>query len=116
MTTAAAPPAAPTTGAEQSLERRSWGDVIFRTAVTVAAAAVPVLLAFLVYELGLGSRLAIGRLGLGFATTRTWDPVAEQVGAMPLIVSTLLSSLLALVIAVPLSLGVSVYLTDVAPL
>jgi len=116
MTTAAAPPAAPTTGAEQSLERRSWGDVIFRTAVTVAAAAVPVLLAFLVYELWLGSRLAIGRFGLGFATTSTWDPVAEQFGAMPLIFGTLLSSLLALVIAVPLSLGVAVYLTEFAPL
>ena len=116
MTTAATPTADPPDGAEQSLERRSWGDVIFRTAVTTAAVAVPVLLAFLVYELWIGSRLAISRFGLGFATTSTWDPVAEQFGAMPLIFGTLLSSLLALLIAVPLSLGVAVYLTEFAPI
>jgi phosphate transport system permease protein len=116
MTSAVVPPAAPSSGAEQSLERRSWGDVIFRTLVTAAAVAVPVLLAFLVYELWIGSRLAIGRFGIGFAATSTWDPVAEQFGAMPLIFGTLLSSLLALLIAVPLSLGVAVYLTEFAPL
>jgi phosphate transport system permease protein len=112
MTSAVVPPAAPSSGAEQSLERRSWGDVIFRTLVTAAAVAVPVLLAFLVYELWIGSRLAIGRFGIGFAATSTWDPVAEQFGAMPLIFGTLLSSFLALLIAVPLSLGVAVYLTE----
>jgi phosphate transport system permease protein len=82
----------------------------------MAAVAIPVLLAFLVYELYTGSRLAIGRYGLGFITSSTWDPVAEVFGAWPLIVGTLLSSALALVIAVPLSLGVAIFLTDFAPL
>ena len=48
-------------------------------------------------------------------TTSRWDPVAEEFGAFPLIFGTLASSLLALVIAVPLSLGVAIYLTEFAP-
>ncbi len=44
-----------------------------------------------------------------------WDPVAEQFGALPLIFGTVLSSFLALLIAVPLSLGVAIYLTEFAP-
>ena len=62
-----------------------------------------------------GARLAIGKFGFGFVTTSTWDPVAEQFGAFPLIFGTLVSSLVALVIAVPLSLGVAIYLTEFAP-
>src|SRR5690606_8365843 len=63
----------------------------------------------------IGAELAIHRYGLGFVTGTTWDPVAEEFGAAPLIFGTLLSSLLALVIAVPLSLGVAIYLTEFAP-
>jgi phosphate transport system permease protein len=70
---------------------------------------------FLVIELYTGAHLAIHRYGLGFLTGSTWDPVAEEFGAFPLIVGTLLSSLLALLIAVPLSLGVAIYLTEFAP-
>ncbi|MDX2119729.1 MAG: phosphate ABC transporter permease subunit PstC [Gemmatimonadota bacterium] len=88
---------------------------MFRGVLTVAALAVPVLMAFLVYELYLGAELAIHRYGLGFVTGNVWDPVAEEFGAGPLIFGTLLSSLLALVIAVPLSLGVAIYLTEFAP-
>src|SRR5205814_9306660 len=49
-------------------------------------------------------------------TTSTWDPVAEQFGALPFIYGTLVSSLIALLIAVPLSIATSVYLTELAPL
>jgi phosphate transport system permease protein len=98
-----------------SLERANYGDRIFKLLLTVAALAVPVLLGFLVYELWSGADLAIQRFGLDFVTTSVWDPVAEQFGALPLIFGTLLSSLIALIIAVPLSLGVAVYLTEFAP-
>jgi len=98
-----------------SLEGRSFGDLAFRGVLTAAALAIPILLGFLVYELWAGSRLAIERYGLGFVTGRTWDPVAEVFGALPLIVGTLLTSFLALLLAVPLSLGVSIYLTEFAP-
>jgi phosphate transport system permease protein len=97
------------------LERTDYGDLIFKGVLTVAAVAVPILLAFLVYELWSGAALAIERYGFGFVTTSTWDPVAEEFGAFPLIFGTLASSLLALVIAVPLSLGVAIYLTEFAP-
>ena len=101
--------------APASLERADYGDVIFKGVLTVAAIAVPVLLAFLVYELWDGAALAIQRYGFGFVTSSTWDPVAEEFGAFPLIFGTLASSLLALLIAVPLSLGVAIYLTEFAP-
>jgi phosphate transport system permease protein len=98
-----------------SLQRANYGDRVFKLVLTIAAVAVPVLLGFLVYELWSGADLAIRRFGLDFVTTSVWDPVAEQFGALPLIFGTLLSSLIALLIAVPLSLGVAIYLTEFAP-
>ena len=83
--------------------------------LTVAALAVPALLGFLVWELYVGSQLAIERFGAGFVTSSQWDPVNEQFGAAPLIFGTLLSSAIALLIAVPLSLGVAIYITEFAP-
>ena len=56
-----------------------------------------------------------GQFGFNFITDSIWDPVAEKFGAFPLIFGTLLSSFLALLIAVPLSLGVAVYITEFAP-
>jgi len=99
-----------------ALEVKSYGDRIFKGLLTVAAVGLPVLLGFLVLELFLGSQEAIDRFGFGFVTSSTWDPVAEEFGAWPLIFGTLLSSALALMIAVPLSLGVAIYLTEFAPL
>src|SRR5512143_234645 len=105
-----APAAAP-----PSLERSAYSDQLFKGLLTVAAAAIPILLGFLVYELWGGARLAMGKFGFDFVTSSTWDPVAEQFGAFPLIFGTLVSSIIALVIAVPLSLGVAIYLTEFAP-
>ena len=97
------------------LQGAATGDRIFRIVLTAAALAIPVLLGFLVYELWIGSRLAVKTFGVSFLTTSTWDPVAEKFGALPLILGTLLSSLIALLIAVPLSLGVAIFLTEFAP-
>ena len=98
-----------------SLERANYGDRAFKLLLTLAAVTIPTLLAFIVYELWTGSSLAIARFGLDFVTSSTWDPVAEEFGALPLLFGTLLSSLIALLIAVPLSLGVAIYLTEFAP-
>jgi phosphate transport system permease protein len=98
-----------------SLERINYGDRAFKLLLTLAALTIPILLGFLVYELFTGAKLAIDRFGFGFVTSSTWDPVAEEFGAFPLMFGTLLSSLVALVIAVPLSLGVAIYLTEFAP-
>ena len=98
-----------------SLQGRSYGDRVFRLTLAGAALLLPILLVFLVVELWTGSRMAIAKFGLSFVTTSVWDPVAEQFGAFPLIFGTIVSSLVALAIAVPLSLGVAVYLVEFAP-
>jgi phosphate transport system permease protein len=98
-----------------SLRGAAYGDRVFNLVLIFAAALIPILLGFLVYELWTGSRLAIQKFGLDFVATSVWDPVAGQFGAFPLIFGTLLSSLIALAIAVPLSLGVAIYLTEFAP-
>ena len=98
-----------------TLFRRSHGDRVFRSILTVAAVILPVVLALLIWQLWDEAHMAIGRFGIGFITTSTWDPVAERFGALPLIFGTMVSSAIALVIAVPLSLGVAIYLTEFAP-
>ena len=108
-------PESPARDATPSLERSSYGDRVFKLLLTLGALTVPVLLGFLVFQLWSGARLAIGKFGLGFISSSVWDPVLEQFGAFPLIFGTLISSLIALAIAVPLSLGVAIYLTEFAP-
>jgi phosphate transport system permease protein len=98
-----------------SLEQANYGDRAFKLLLTLAALTIPILLGFMVYELWSGASLAIDKFGFDFVTSSTWDPVAEQFGALPLVFGTLLSSLIALLIAVPLSLGVAIYLTEFAP-
>ena len=114
-TRAEAPPPPRSAAGPPPLERTSHGDRVFKLILTLGAAAIPVLLAFLVVELWTGARLAVSKFGLGFVTSSVWDPVAEQFGAFPLIFGTLISSVIALLIAVPLSLGVAIYLTEFAP-
>jgi phosphate transport system permease protein len=99
----------------RSLKGTSHGDAVFKGLLTLGALTVPVLLALLVLEVFSGARLAMAKFGLGFITSSTWDPVAERFGALPLIFGTLVSSLVALALAVPLSLGVAIYLTEFAP-
>jgi phosphate transport system permease protein len=119
MTTATPPVHASPRGGRSkiplSLRGAAYGDRVFNLVLICAAALIPILLGFLVYELWTGSRLAIQKFGLDFVATSVWDPVAGQFGAFPLIFGTLLSSLIALAIAVPLSLGVAIYLTEFAP-
>src|ERR1044071_7541772 len=91
------------------------GDVAFRAVLRIATLAIPVLLGFLVWELVKGSELAIDKFGFHFFATSTWDPVAAKFGALPLVFGTLLSSFLALLFAVPLSLGVAIFLPEFAP-
>ncbi len=112
-------PVQPSTGSTQivpeSLKRSGHADRLFRLLLTVAALGIPILMVMLAWQLIHGAWPAIERFGIGFAFSSVWDPVAERFGAAPLIFGTLLSSALALLIAVPLSLGVSIYLTEFAP-
>jgi len=67
------------------------------------------------YEMYQGSKLSIEKFGWGFLTSSTWDPVQEIFGALPIIYGTIVSSLLALIITLPLSLGVAIFLAESAP-
>ena len=67
------------------------------------------------YEMVRGSELSLKQFGWKFLTTSKWDPVAEEYGALPFIFGTLVSSLLALLIALPLSIGVAIFLSELAP-
>src|SRR5213082_1634392 len=92
------------------------GDKAFEWLTLAMALAVVVLVILIGWQLWQGSSLAIKKFGFHFLTTSTWDPVAEQFGALPFIYGTLVSSLIALLIAVPLSIATAAYLTELAPL
>ncbi len=75
-----------------------------------------ILIVLIGWELWRGSELARHKFGLGFLSSSQWNPVEENFGALPFIFGTLVSSLIALIIAVPLSIGTAIYLTEMAPL
>lgn len=91
-------------------------DKMFEWLSLFMALAVVVLLFLVGWQLARGSELSILRFGFHFLTTSTWDPVAEQFGALPFIYGTIVSSLIALIIAVPLSIATAIFLTELAPL
>jgi phosphate transport system permease protein len=93
-----------------------FGDRAFEWLTMAMAAAVVVLVVLVGWQLWRDSDLAIHKFGWGFLTSTTWDPVAEEFGAAPFIYGTIVSSLIALVIAVPLSIATAVFLTELAPL
>src|SRR5437868_3118120 len=92
------------------------GDRVFKWLTLVMALAVVALVFLVGWQLARGSSLAIKKFGFHFLTTSTWDPVAEQFGALPFIYGTAVSSLIALIIAVPLSIATALFLTELAPL
>ena len=91
------------------------GDGVFRMVTAVFAAAVLLTLLAMTYELAVASEDAIERFGLQFLVGRNWDPVQEIYGALPFIFGTVVSSLVALVIAVPIALGIAIFLAELAP-
>ena len=102
-------------GRWKALRTVSRGDVVYRAVLTGLALLLPLLLLTLAAELVTNAWPAIRRFGFGFFATSVWDPVAGRFGALPLIFGTLYSSLVAMAIAVPLALGVAIFLTEFAP-
>lgn len=90
-------------------------DLGFKKATTVVALSVVALVCLLVYSMAARAMPAIQKFGWRFLFTNTWDPVKEVFGALPFIYGTIVSSVLALLIAVPVSLGIAVYLSELAP-
>src|SRR5919206_4198146 len=83
-------------------------DRIFQTAIYVCGASLLVLVTLIVYELVAKSQLSWHAFGWHFFFRSEWDPVNEQFGALPFIFGTVVSSILALILAVPLAIGVAV--------
>ena len=93
---------------------RFSADGVYRAALGGAAALVFAIVGLIVFETARGAGLSIQKFGLGFLTSTAWDPVTEKFGALPYIYGTLVSSALALLLAVPLGVGTAVYLAEVA--
>ena len=94
---------------------RSIGDTIYVVVVTGFALCVPVLLLLVLLEVAVAGWPALREFGFGFLTSSNWDPVNHQFGAAPAIFGTFVTSLVALVIATPLAIGVAVFLSEYAP-
>jgi len=76
---------------------------------------LPVLFLFMVHRIATSAWPAIQAFGWGFITSQEWNPVLRDFGALPFIFGTIVSSFLALLIAVPLSVGLAIFLTELAP-
>lgn len=91
------------------------GDRVFKSVVTALACGILLLVGLIVFKMIDSSMQSIQKFGFGFLTGTTWDPVFQKFGALPFIYGTLVSSLLALAIGGPISIGAAIYLSELAP-
>lgn len=90
-------------------------DRVFQFAVTACAVSILGIVGLVLFELVSQSQLSIREFGWKFFTSQSWDPVMGEFGALPFIYGTLVSSFLALLIAVPLGVGVAIFMTEMCP-
>ncbi|MBV8858981.1 MAG: phosphate ABC transporter permease subunit PstC [Acidobacteria bacterium] len=120
-------PASPSPASEYGARARAWdwrralaptgnvGDAVFRAALFGCALLLLLIVVAMFVEIGSNARLSISRFGLPFLAGREWNPVRGEFGALPFVYGTVVSSLLALALAVPVSLGIAVFLVEQAP-
>jgi phosphate transport system permease protein len=96
--------------------RRQFGDAIFAAFARAAGVLVLLLLGGLIVSLFIGGLPAFRKFGLPFLWDTDWDPVQQVFGAAVPIYGTVITSVLALVLAVPLAFGIAFYLTELAPM
>src|SRR5918999_5828882 len=119
-------PKLPTPADEFGARARSWnwrralsptgsmGDAVFRGLLFLSALVVLLVVASMIVAMYSNSRLSINEFGWGFLTGQEWNPVKSEFGALPFIYGTVMSSVIALLISVPLSLGVAIFLVEQA--
>jgi phosphate transport system permease protein len=97
--------------------KRRKGDKIFKIIAIVAASYTLFLLALVVFSVGNGSSKIFSVEGFGFFTGTDWNSVEgrESYGALPYIIGTLISSALAMIIGVPVSLGIAIFISEISP-
>lgn len=105
-------PAAPS---RSFLSKFRDGDEIARLVTFLFAMTVVLITVLLVYQLWVNSALPRHKFGLHFFTTEVWDPIADEYGALPFIYGTLVTSAVALLLAVPLGIGAAIFLAELAP-
>src|SRR5215213_4793596 len=98
-----------------AIEGTVVADRIYRTAILGFALCVPILLLLIFLEVGAAGWPALRQFGVSFLTSSVWDPVAGEFGAAPAIAGTIITSIIALVIATPLALGGAIFLSDFSP-
>ena len=99
----------------RGISRQRLQDAAFRATTRLFAVGVLVLLGGIVVALAAGSVPAVQKFGLSFLTSDAWNPVTEKFGALPAIYGTLVTSFIAMIIGIPLALGVAVFLTELCP-
>jgi phosphate transport system permease protein len=92
-----------------------WMDAVFEHVTRLFALLVFSLLAAILISLLLGSQHSLEKIGFSFLWTTDWDPVKEKFGALVPIYGTLVTSLIAMVIGVPVSFGIALFLTELSP-
>jgi phosphate transport system permease protein len=100
---------------EASHKRQAVFDLLFRSLTRVCAFGVLALLAAIIVSLLVGSMPAIHSFGFGFLVSSDWDPVNDKFGALIPIFGTLVTSGIALLIAIPVSFGIALFLTELSP-
>ena len=96
-------------------KEKLFADQVFRGLVVFCALAVMAVVGVIIFELLRESLPSMVKFGFKFLTKQIWDPVAEDFGALPFIYGTIVSSIVALFIAVPLSVGTALFLTELCP-
>ncbi len=97
------------------LARQHWQDTFFRYTTLAFALFVLLILGAIIFSLVMGSMPIFEKYGLSFLTSRAWNPVTQEYGALNAIYGTVMTSLIALLIGVPVSFGIAVFLTELCP-
>ncbi len=92
-----------------------WADAAFSVLAHGAALLTLALLVGIIVSLFVGALPAIREFGLGFLVSKDWDPVQEKFGGLVMIYGTLMTSFIALLVAVPVSFGIAMFLTELSP-
>jgi len=102
-------------GAEAKGRAQRTQDNLFRGTTLFFALAVLALLGGVIISLAIGAWPALSTFGLGFVVTEVWNPVTDKFGALAPIYGTIVTSLIAMVIGVPVSFGIAVFITELCP-
>ncbi|WP_236027007.1 phosphate ABC transporter permease subunit PstC [Geomonas diazotrophica] len=108
---AAAAPKSP----QPAIAKKLGGDSIFRYLTTFFAFSILAILALMLYEMAGESLPAIREFGWKFVSSKDWDAVQGSFGALPYLYGSVVSSVLALLLATPLSIGAALFITEIAP-